>query len=115
MEALGRGLASVMLQAGQKEPKEKRPRVIKTAELDDAVKRYFDPLVGEAPAPTAEQLDIFARDMEDAEPDEIAELTLRKVHEARARAEAQAQEEENPTRPATYDPNLPNPSPWTAP
>ena len=107
MEALGRGLASVILQA-QKEPKEKRPQVIKQDDVRKAVAEFLGPLVEEPTPP--QQMDIFS-----ADPDEIAEMTLRKVHEARERAAAQDQEEENPPRPTTYDPNAPNPSPWMSP
>jgi hypothetical protein len=105
--AFAKGLMEGLL--ASKEPKEKRPQVIKQDDVRKAVAEFLGPLV-EEPQPGEQMGMPFSTD-----PDEIAEMTLRRVHEARERAAAQDQEEENPPRPTTYDPNAPNPSPWMSP
>jgi hypothetical protein len=107
--AFAKGLVEGMLGNGKE--KAVRPKVVKQDDVRQAVADFLKPMMDE---PTPEQMDIFARDIETGPPDPIAEMTLRKVQEARDRAEAQAQEEENP-RPVDYDPNAPELSRWTTP
>jgi hypothetical protein len=109
MEAFARGAINAMLNVGKE--KAVRPKVVKQDDVRQAVADFLKPMMDE---PTPEQMDIFARDIETGPPDPIAEMTLRRVQEARDRAEAQAQEEENP-RPVDYDPNAPELSRWTTP
>lgn len=109
-QAFAKGLMEGLLV--QKDAKEKRPQVVQKQAVAEAVRDEVRRLLEETPS--AEQLDIFARDIENAPVDPIAEMTLQRVAEARARAQQQQDQEENP-RPESYDPNAPNLSGWTTP
>jgi hypothetical protein len=107
--AFAKGLVEGMLGNGKE--KAVRPKVVKQDDVRQAVADFLKPMMDE---PTPEQMDIFARDAENSPPDPVAEMTLRRVEEARMRHEQQTAEEEN-SRPDMFDPNSPSLSPWTSP
>jgi hypothetical protein len=108
--ALARGLVEGLL-GQEKAAKKERPVVVKQEDVRAAVENFLKPLIAEE-TPSAPQMDLFTHGIENAPTDPIAEMTLRRVAEARERAERQGAEE---PQPGTFDPNMPGGSPWTSP
>lgn len=93
------------------------PMVIPTDAVRAAVADFLGPLLQDE-TPSAKDLDLFTSRIEDESTPvgDIAEQTLRRVHEVRER-EAEARERErNGHMPEGYhDPNLPSSTGWASP
>lgn len=105
VKALAEGLISGLLSTNEK-PAKVKSTVVKTDDVQKAVREYVDQLMAQAEAPP-QQEELFPTGGID-----IGENILRRVEQARQRYE-DAHDDSPPE--GTFDPNSPNLSSWQSP